>query len=318
MRLADVSQFLRNANSFVASSRAAIEWSAPHIYLSALPFAPKDSLVYLEFSSLLRGVVSVETFGIDHHGGRLVMNLTGHESYALTIAYSPDGRLLASGSGDGAVRIWNTLTGEEAVAPLQIDDGAVFSVAFSPDGLRILSGTDRGAVHIWDIQMGRSVMSPLRGHSHRVCSVAFSPDGRLIASGSADKSVRLWDAQTGQIIVVLTDHTDWVRSVVFSPVGHTLASGSDDCTVRRWNVRTGEPQGQPLRGADGAVFPVAFSPDGQFIAAEFYSAQEIRIWNVSTSEELAAPFKTGCRVDDLVFAPDGSRLVSTNPDGIRF
>jgi len=318
VKLEEVYRFLRDANSFVASSRAAIEWCAPHIYLSALPFASKDSLVFQDFASLLSGVISVETFGIDRHGGRLIMNLTRHDRPVRSVAYSPDGRLLASGSADGTVRIWNALTGEETIAPLQSGDGEVCTVAFAHDGLRVISGTHENAVHIWDVRSGRVAMPPLRGHSNWVISVAVSPNDRLIASGSADKSCRLWDATTGHAIAELTGHTDWVRSVAFSLDGKTLVSGSDDCTVRLWDVSTCKLEGQPLRGERGYVMSVAFSPDGQFIAAGFDDAQEIRIWNVSTGEEIGAPLKTGCIVLGLVFAPDGSYIASTDPHGVRF
>jgi len=318
MKLEEASRFLRDANSFVASSRAAIEWSAPHIYLSALPFASKDSLVFQDFASLLSGIISVETFGIDRHGGRLIMNLTGHEGVVLTVAYSSNGRMLASGSGDGTVRIWDTLSGEETMAPLQSSDGAVHCVAFTHDSQRVLSGTECYAVHIWSVRTGRAVMAPLRGHSELVLALALSPDDRVIASGSADNSVRLWDATTGHGITELTGHTNWVRSVAFSFDGRTLVSGSDDCTVRLWDVSTCKLQGRPLHGERGYVLSVAFSPDGQFIAAGFYQAQEIRIWNVSSGQEIGAPLKTGCAVANLVFAPEESYLASTDHNGIRF
>jgi len=311
-------RFLRDANSFVASSRAAIEWSAPHIYLSALPFAPKDSLVFQDFSSLLSGVISVETFGIDRHGGRLLMNLTGHEGAIRSVAYSPDGRQLASGSEDGTARIWDTLTGEETVAPLQSGDGGVNCVAFAGDGQRVVSGTDGHNVYIWSVITGRLAMHPLRGHSDRVWALALTSNGRLIASGSQDKSVRLWDATTGHALSVLTGHTDTVWTVAFASDGYTLASGAGDCTVRLWNVRTLEPQGAPLHGSDGYVLSVAFSPDCKLIAAGFYQAQEIRIWNVSTGQEIGPPLGSGCVIASLVFAPDGSYIASNDPQGIRF
>jgi len=314
----EVSRFLRDANSFVASSRAAIEWSAPHIYLSALPFAPKDSLVFQDFSSFLSGVISVEMFGIDRHGGRLVMNLTGHEETVRSVVYSPDGRLLASGSADGTVRIWNTLTGEETMAPLQSGDGEVTCVAFAHDGQRVFSGTKGHNVHIWSARTGRTVMAPLRGHSESVWALALSPDGRLVASGSWDKSIRLWDATTGQAVAVLNGHTYGVLAVAFTSDGHTLASGAQDCTVRFWNVRTYEPQGEPLRGSDGWVTSIAFSPEDQFIAAGFDDSQEIRIWDVTTGTEFGAPLKAACAIQRLVFAHDGSYLASTGPHGIRF
>jgi len=114
-----ISQFLRDANTFVASSHAAIRKSAPHIYISALPFAAKGSLVYRDFTPLCTGIVSVKTSGTDNQGDRLVATLTGHEDEVNSVDYSPDGQYLASGSLDGTVRIWDTRTGEEAMAPLR-------------------------------------------------------------------------------------------------------------------------------------------------------------------------------------------------------
>jgi len=311
-------RFLRDANSFVASSRAAIEWSAPHIYLSALPFAPKDSLIFQDHASSFSGVVSVETVGIDRHGGRLVMNLTGHEGEVISVAYSPNGRLLASASKDDTVRLWDTLTGEETITPLQSDDDTVQCVAFTADGQRVVSGTGTcGLIQIWDVRTGRDAMPPLRGHSGRVWSVALSRDGRLIASASADRSIRLWDAATGDAIAVLTGHEQSVYSVVFSTDGRTLVSGSLDSTIRLWDVRTCKPQGQPLRGASRYVLSVAFSPDDNFIVAQYLTAPGIRIWNVTTGEEIGAPIESESASVGIAFAPDGSCLALTSGHNIR-
>ena len=314
----EASRFLRDANSFVASSRAAIEFNAPHIYISALPFTPKDSLVFRDFSSFLTGVVSVETFGIDRHGGRLVMNLTGHKNYVLSVAYSPDGTQLASGSSDGTVRIWDALTGQETMDPLDSGDGAVRCVVFARNGQSIVSCTEGGTVHIWDARTGRAVISPLRGHSRRIDSIALSPDGRLIASGSADYSVRLWGAKTGQAIAVLSGHDFEVKSVVFSSDGNTLASGSTEGTIHLWHVHTYESQGQLPRVVKGWLLSIAFSPDGSLLAGGFESPHAIHIWNVSTGKEIGAVLEAECSVADLVFAPDGSCLAWTSAHGIRF
>ena len=148
---AELSQFFRDARAFVASSREAIERSAAHVYLSALPFAAKDSLIYRRFTGLFTGLISIDTFGIDRQGGQIIMTLTGHTKSVNSVAYSPNGLILASGSDDGTVRIWDTRSGEEIMSPLSSDADEVHSVAFAPNGKDVASGTEAAEIHIWDI-----------------------------------------------------------------------------------------------------------------------------------------------------------------------
>ena len=154
-----------------------------------------------------------------------------------SVAFSPDGKTLASGSRDGTVRLWDVATGHQIGNPLTGHTGSVWSVAFSPDGKTLASGGDDGTVRLWDVATGHQIGDPLTGHTGSVWSVAFSPDGKTLATGSDDGTVRLWDVATGhQIGDPLTGHTGSVRSVAFSPDGKTLASGGDDDTVRLWDV----------------------------------------------------------------------------------
>jgi DNA-binding beta-propeller fold protein YncE len=161
--------------------------------------------------------------------------LTGHSGQVTSVALSPDGQRIASGSFDNTVRVWDAATGKPIGQPLTGHTGWVNSVAFSPDGKRIASGSADNTVRVWDAATGHPVGQPLTGHTGTVFSVAFSPDGTRIASGSADQTVRLWDPATGHPIGdPLTGHTGSVRSVAFSPDGTRIASASDDHTVRLW------------------------------------------------------------------------------------
>ena len=150
-----------------------------------------------------------------------------HRRGVISVAFSPDGHRLASGSVDNTVRMWNADTGQPIGAPLTGHTDSVVSVAFSPDGHRLASGSDDQTVRMWNADTGQPIGDPLTGHTDAVSSVAFSPDGHRLASGSHDNTVRLWNADTGQPIGdPLTGHTDAVFSVAFSPDGTRIASGS--------------------------------------------------------------------------------------------
>jgi WD40 repeat protein len=151
------------------------------------------------------------------------------------VVFSPDSKVVASGSRDQTARLWDAPTGD-ARAVLIGHSHEVTSVVFSLDGQVVASGSRDRTVRLWDTQTGDN-RAVLTGHSHEITSVVFSPNGQMVASRSGDRTVRLWDAQTGDTRAVLTGHSNWISSVVFSPDGQLVASGSQDRTVRLWDVQ---------------------------------------------------------------------------------
>ena len=218
--------------------------------------------------------------------------------------------MLASGSQDLTVRLWdvgtgslrNTLTGHTDY---------VYSVAFSPDGTMLASGGRDRTVRLWDVGTG-SLRNTLTGHTSLVNSVAFSPDGTMLASGSWDRTVRLWDVGTGSLRNTLTGHTNLVNSVAFSPGGTMLASGGRDRTVRLWDVGTGS-----LRNTlqhTSLVNSVAFSPDGTMLASGG-SDSTVRLWDVGTGSLRNTLTGHTEPVYSVAFSPDGNTLTSGSSDG---
>jgi WD40 repeat protein len=238
--------------------------------------------------------------------------LTGHTDPVRSVAFSPDGKRIVSGSDDRTLRLWNANTGQPIGDPLQGHQDTVRSVAFSPDGKRIVSGSDDMTLRLWDAQSGQPIGAPLTGHTEGVSSVAFSPDGKSIVSGGWDGTLRLWDATTGQPIGdPLQGHRSGVFSVAFSPDGKRLVSGSADNTLRLWDATTGQPIGAPLPDHQSGVFSVAFSPDGKHIVSSSYD-QTLRIWDAKSRKCIHTVFSG--TVYSISFSPDSKRIVSGSAD----
>ncbi|PAV22983.1 WD40 domain containing protein [Pyrrhoderma noxium] len=162
--------------------------------------------------------------------------LTGHMDSVDSVAYSPDGTRLVSGSSDRTVRIWNPATGD-LLSTLNGHSRQVSSVAYSFDGSRIVSGSNDNTILVWDAQSGQIVCGPITGHDECVLSVCFSPDGMQILSGSWDGTACVWDAITGNpLFPPFTGHTGSITSVCFFPNGRHFATGSIDGTIRIWTL----------------------------------------------------------------------------------
>ncbi|CAG7851219.1 WD repeat-containing protein tag-125 [Serendipita indica DSM 11827] len=291
-----------------------IQQSAPHIYISALPFTPTESQLRVESLKNCDEVLVVSR-GLRDTYPVLPTILRGHKGGIYALAISSDGSRIASGSSDNTIRVWDADTGQPLGEQIQGHKSSVTAIAFSPDNLRIVSGSNDNTLRLWDADTGQGLGEPLRGHVNSVNAVAFYPDSSRIISGSSDNTIRLWDAESGQPVgVPLLGHGGAICALALSPDGSRIVSGSDDQTMRLWDAGTGQPLGSPLRGHEDSVLAVAFSPDGSQIISG--SADEtVRLWDAETGFSLEEPLRghEGW-INTVSFSLDGSQIISGSED----
>jgi len=209
---------------------------------------------------------------------------SGHEDYVNAVAFSPDGKTLATGSRDITIRLWQVDQPSADPIVLHGHESYVNAVAFSPDGKTLASASWDKTIRLWPVDQPSADPIVLHGYESYVNAVAFSPDGKTLASASVDKTIRMWPVdQPSTNPIVLRGHESYVNAVAFSPDGKTLASASSDKTIRLWQVD--QPSTNPivLRGHENVVNAVAFSPDGKTLASAS-NDKTIRMWRVALND----------------------------------
>ena len=275
--------------------------------VDSVAFSPDDTQIICA----LRWGATIQVF--DASTGQVQRNMTGHTGCVRTVAFSPGGDLVVSGSMDTTIKIWSAITGEMR-ADLNGHTGCVRSVAFSADGSTFVSGSEDCTVKLWNTITGRMQANL---NTDFVNSVAFSPDGRTVISGSRDGTVKMWDTATTELRHEVTDpdaqrpNYVGITSVAFSRDGSRVVSGSE--TISIWNVITGR---QELRFGYYSVFnyptSVIFSSDGRWVIAG--SSTRIQVWNAYTGEMHAELKGHSGRVSSLAVSSDGSRIISGAAD----
>jgi WD40 repeat protein/DNA-binding CsgD family transcriptional regulator len=228
----------------------------------------------------------------------------------LSVAFSRDGQLLATGDANGEIRLWRVITGQQLLL-YQGHTNKVWSVAFHINGTTLISGSEDQTVKIWDVKSGECLKT-LLGHTDRIWSVAFSYQGDAIASASEDQTVKIWDVTSGKCLKSLMGHVNGVRSVAFSRNSTTLVTGSKDQTVKIWDVKSGECL-KTLLGHTDRIWSVAFSPQDDAIASAS-DDKTVRLWDANTGKCLKILKGHTNWVWSVDYSPQGDMIVSGSDD----
>jgi hypothetical protein len=238
----------------------------------------------------------------------------GGEIWALAI--SPDCRRLVTASADGTAQVWEAQGGKQLLT-LKGHIAPVFSAAFSRDGQRIVTGSADQTVKLWDASTGQQLRT-LRGHAGAVKSVAFSPDEQRIATGSGDQTAKIWETATGKLLLTLEGYSGFISSVVFSPDGRRLLTGSWDMTVKEWEVASGKQLRtfRTPKGSGSWIRSVAYSPDGQWVAAGAGTGGDgVILWDAATGQQSHSLRGFLTEGNSIAFSPDSQRIVACSEGG---
>ncbi|MEP7273002.1 MAG: AAA-like domain-containing protein [Acidobacteriota bacterium] len=279
--------------------------------------------------------------------GAPLPGLQGHQSWIQGLAFSRDGKLLATGSGDRTVRLWDVATWK-LIKVFTGHGNQVVDLSFSSDGVTLASASSDETIKLWDVAaapnplglkgMGRIAYSPDGGTlalvGQRVITlwdtktwkvtrtfktrgivtgaIVYSPDGKLLAFGSKDETASLWDLSSGGERFVLRGHAGYVQALAFSPDGKLLATGGEDRIIRLWQVDTGQELNE-MRGHTDSVHGLAFSPDGKLLVSSSWDTT-LKLWDVNTRREVATLTGHTSESENVAFSPDGKLIASTSLD----
>jgi len=308
--LPGVAEFLEHSRRV---DRAALERLAQAVAVRALGHLDRDP----ELATLL-ALAAVEECAVTpmawealltvvvHPGVRVIR---GHGDGLWTVAWSPDGRRLLTGSEDRTARIWDAWRGAE-VAVLRGHEDGLLDVAWSPDGRRVATVSRDRTLRVWGAGGGAPRLTVT--HDARLRALAWSPDGSLLACAAEDGTARIWDAAGGAARGVLAGHDNWVRAVAWSPDGSLLATGSDDRLVRVWDVAGGALR-QVLRGHAGGIRSVAWAAAGDRRLATASVDGTARVWGPPNGEVVVLRGHDEV-VRRIAWEPGGGRLATVSGD----
>jgi WD40 repeat protein len=233
----------------------------------------------------------------------------GHSSCVGSIACSPDGKTVLSGSWDNTLKLWDAASGK-LIRTFTGHSSGVYSVAYSPDGKTVLSGSGDSTLKLWDVTSGKEIRT-FAGHTRSVSSVAYSPDGKTIISGADDKTLKIWDVASGKEIRTFTGFSSFISSITYSPDCKTILSASAGLLIL-WDVSSGKKI-RTFTGHSGGVSSVAYSPDGKTVLSGA-TDRTIKLWDVSSGREIRTFTGHSGYVQAVAYSPDGRTVLSGSWD----
>ena len=242
--------------------------------------------------------------------GTTLFTYHGHTDWVWSVAWSPDGKRIASASGDETAQVWDATSGDHLIRYTGHSD-SVYSVSWSPAGRRIASASYDKTVQIWDPTFGDHFYT-YTGHTDWVWTVAWSPDGRLVASAGGDKSVQVWNAANGGLVNTFRGHSAPVHFLAWSPDGKRIASSSADGTVQVWNAVNGIHL-YTFQPYFTSIWSVAWSPDGKRIASACDN-KTVQIWDAMNGDHIYIYYGHTDFVYTVAWSPDGKRIASSGDD----
>ncbi|KAF3096547.1 hypothetical protein TWF102_006527 [Orbilia oligospora] len=304
---AEIYALVNDMKRFLLQNQDIIHKAPLQVYISALIFAPKTSIIRKIFDPKTMVHCLAQLPRVRDKWSALLQTLEGHKSLVKCVAFSPNGKLLASGSYDGLLNLWD-ITGA-LLQTLHGHEDKVNGVAFSPNSKILASASDDMTSKLWDISTGTQLQK--LGHGDRVIDVAFSPsNGEILASTSNDETIRLWNTTTGTVLQIL----EWrkpasIRRVAFSPNnGEILASASYDGEIKLWNTITGALL-QTFKGHEYPVHSLTFSSDNGEVLASASRERTIKFWDINTGT-LSRTLK-GCEYNDTcVTLSSNARIIA--------